>query len=238
MIVRLAVASVLLLAPLAAAHAASVQRPPQPLTVAPVAPSPAKPPAPAIATPPAVFVLTPQQTATLKGLGTGYARTGNAAALQAGWNAFLGGAALPAGADIDQLVQLVMFQAAAEADADLKAAMAKVQALVDRKKALRDEIQKMRDYESAVARGQRPPPTPPKLSGVIAGVAPVASAKDAAAYRVRLEAALNALGDDAQLANVDLQNVLQKQQQTLQMMSNISKMLHDTAQAVIRKIGG
>lgn len=44
--------------------------------------------------------------------------------------------------------------------------------------------------------------------------------------------------DDAQLANVDLQNTLQKQQQTLQMMSNISKMLYDTANAVIRKIGG
>ena len=46
------------------------------------------------------------------------------------------------------------------------------------------------------------------------------------------------LGDDAQLANVDLQNILQKQQQTLQAMSNISKMLYDTAQSVIRKIGG
>lgn len=44
--------------------------------------------------------------------------------------------------------------------------------------------------------------------------------------------------DDAQLANVDLQNMLQKQQQTLQMMSNISKMLYDTAQSVIRKMGG
>jgi|SRR5215208_8480286 len=52
------------------------------------------------------------------------------------------------------------------------------------------------------------------------------------------EQKLNSVGDDAQLANVDLQNILQKQQQTLQMMSNISKMLHDTAQAVIRKIGG
>ena len=29
-----------------------------------------------------------------------------------------------------------------------------------------------------------------------------------------------------------------KQQQTLQTMSNVSKMLYDTAQAVIRKIGG
>jgi len=49
---------------------------------------------------------------------------------------------------------------------------------------------------------------------------------------------LNSIGDDAQLANVDLQNMLQKQQQTLQMLSNISKALHDTAMAIIRKMGG
>lgn len=53
----------------------------------------------------------------------------------------------------------------------------------------------------------------------------------------RWEGKLNGLGDDAQLANVDLQNVLQKQQQTLQMLSNISKLMHDTAMSVIRKIG-
>lgn len=57
-------------------------------------------------------------------------------------------------------------------------------------------------------------------------------------YIDKLEEELSSVGDDAQLANVDLQNWLQKQQQTLQMMSNISKMLHDTAMAVIRKIGG
>ena len=45
------------------------------------------------------------------------------------------------------------------------------------------------------------------------------------------------VGDDAQLANVDLQNMLQKQQQLIQMLSNVSKLLHDTAMAVIRKIG-
>ena len=49
---------------------------------------------------------------------------------------------------------------------------------------------------------------------------------------------LNGVGDDSELANVDLQNFLQKQQQTLQMMSNISKMLYDTALAVIRNLGG
>ena len=54
----------------------------------------------------------------------------------------------------------------------------------------------------------------------------------------KLKDKLKKKGDDSQLATVDLQNVLQKQQQTLQMMSNISKMLYDTAQSVIRKIGG
>jgi hypothetical protein len=54
----------------------------------------------------------------------------------------------------------------------------------------------------------------------------------------RWEERLASIGDDAQLANIDLQNVLQKQQQTLQMLSNISKMLHDTAMDVIRNIGG
>ncbi|MEO0814910.1 MAG: hypothetical protein AAFY60_18765 [Myxococcota bacterium] len=57
------------------------------------------------------------------------------------------------------------------------------------------------------------------------------------AYITNTEEFLNSVGDDAQLANVDLQNMLQKQQQTLQMMSNISKMLHDTAMAIVRKIG-
>jgi hypothetical protein len=56
--------------------------------------------------------------------------------------------------------------------------------------------------------------------------------------KARIRDKLNSVGDDAQLANVDLQNILQKQQQTLQMMSNISKMMHDTAMAVIRKTGG
>lgn len=51
------------------------------------------------------------------------------------------------------------------------------------------------------------------------------------------EEKLKTVGDDAQLANVDLQNMLQKQQQTIQAISAIAKMLHDTALAVIRKIG-
>jgi hypothetical protein len=53
-----------------------------------------------------------------------------------------------------------------------------------------------------------------------------------------IEEGLAAVGDDTQLATLDLQNVLQKQQQMLQMLSNVSKMLYDTAMTVIRKIEG
>ena len=49
---------------------------------------------------------------------------------------------------------------------------------------------------------------------------------------------LETVGDDTQLANLGLQDQLQAQQQTLQMMSNISKMLHDTAMAIISKMRG
>ncbi len=54
---------------------------------------------------------------------------------------------------------------------------------------------------------------------------------------VAWEEQISSIGDDAQLANIDLQNALQKQQQLLQTISNVSKMLHDTAMAIIRKIG-
>jgi hypothetical protein len=52
-----------------------------------------------------------------------------------------------------------------------------------------------------------------------------------------LEEQLATVGDDAQLANIDLQNMLLRQQQTMQLISKVSKMIHDTAMAIIRKIG-
>ena len=52
-----------------------------------------------------------------------------------------------------------------------------------------------------------------------------------------LEEQLSVLGDDSQLAAIDLQDWMQKQQQTLQTMSQVSKTLHDTALAVVRKLG-
>ena len=62
-------------------------------------------------------------------------------------------------------------------------------------------------------------------------------AKSTAEMNLRTSGLKSCQGDE-QMANVDLQNVLQKQQQTMQMLTNVSKMMHDTAMAVIRKIGG
>ncbi|MEO8668623.1 MAG: hypothetical protein ABI399_08915 [Bauldia sp.] len=45
-------------------------------------------------------------------------------------------------------------------------------------------------------------------------------------------------GDEAKLANVSLQDAIQKQQQMMHTISNVSKQMHDSAIAIIRKIGG
>jgi hypothetical protein len=49
---------------------------------------------------------------------------------------------------------------------------------------------------------------------------------------------LQSVGDDAQLANIDLQNYMQKQQHMMQLLSSMMKTSHDTAMAVIRKMSG
>jgi len=51
-----------------------------------------------------------------------------------------------------------------------------------------------------------------------------------------LDEKLQTVGDDAQLANIDLQNALQKQQQTLQMLSNVSKTYHDATLSIMNKL--
>ena len=56
-------------------------------------------------------------------------------------------------------------------------------------------------------------------------------------YIEELEEALKSAGEDGQMGNIDMQNSLEKQQQTVQMLSNVSKMSHDISMAVIRKIG-
>lgn len=47
---------------------------------------------------------------------------------------------------------------------------------------------------------------------------------------------LQKAGEDADLANIDLQNMQQKQQQVLQTLGNIAKAMHESAMGAIRKM--
>ena len=111
--------------------------------------------------------------------------------------------------DINESVQWVLRESYLSNTEDLRSFAEKVKFFNEVKKQVRDELHRARE-----ALGE--------VDSHIKG----------------LEDKLNSVGDDAQLANVDLQNMLHKQQQTLQMMSNISKQVHDTALSLIRKIGG
>ena len=96
---------------------------------------------------------------------------------------------------------------------------------------LPDGVYHRADGQSITVRGHQivAALTPPDLGS--------ASKEEMEGYIKDLDEQLSAVGDDAQLANIDLQNALQKQQQTLQTISSVSKMLHDTAMAIIRRIG-
>jgi hypothetical protein len=153
--------------------------------------------------------------------------------------------------DPNALVQYVLREAYLENAGDLSDYASKVQYFNQVKKELRAELEHARDLQATYGKADArfPPngvqvrePVLPAPEGqplrVTFGERTLTSPKALADHTSALEASLQTVGDDAQLANVDLQNCLQKQQQTLQMISQIAKQLHDTAMAIIRKIGG
>ena len=145
-------------------------------------------------------------------------RSGHDERAEAEWAAFIDAQANRGAIDVNALVQFVLREAYLSATEDLRFYAERVRYFNQAKKLIRDHLMRGRAV------------------GATLTTANLKSRMDL--HIQQLEEKLNSVGDDAQLANVDLQNVLQKQQQTLQMMSNISKMLFDTAQSVIRKIGG
>jgi hypothetical protein len=170
--------------------------------------------------------------------------------------------------DIDALIQEVLRLSYLETVEDLQYYAEKVRRLNEKKRAVRAYLAKLREFDGAMFRATRQAGISPynpdatdlaatsKLFSEHVGVhsSPqtryefrvpdrvpppgVASFDDLETEIQKWERALARVGEEVQLACVDLQNMLQKQQQTMQMMSTISKMLHDTAMTVIRKIGG
>jgi hypothetical protein len=178
----------------------------------------------------------------IKMLGSMIARGESNEVILRKWKAMLVGAN-DQNMDINALVQSVMKEAYLQQTEDLKQYQEKVQYFNETKKKIRDEQDKvrkatitsgsapLRKMNIAVGKGT-PTITFPQNAGI------VKTEQERQDYVRYLEDKLNAVGDDAQLANMDLQNALQKQQQLVQMISQISKLLNDTAMQTIRKIGG
>jgi len=179
--------------------------------------------------------------ADIKILGSMIARGESKETILGKWKAILVGTN-DRNLDVDALVQSVMRESYLQQTEDLKKYKDKVQYFNETKKKIRDEQDKVR--KAKITPGSAPlrkmnitagKGIPIIISSQNAGI--VKTEQERQDYLRYLQDKLNAVGDDAQLANIDLQNALQKQQQIVQMMSNISKLLGDTAMNTIRKIG-
>jgi hypothetical protein len=166
-------------------------------------------------------------------------------AAQRQWQSLIGNSAAKKPADIYAIVKWVLRDSYLQASNDLKSYAEKVKAFNELKKRIRAEITRARTHRSKHSSKKQEslsaaftPDYRLRKDGLISARKPVRTKSSLAAYIDELEGLLASTSEDEQLANVDLQNMLQKQQQTMQMLTNISKMLHDTAMAVIRKIGG
>jgi hypothetical protein len=163
-------------------------------------------------------------------------RAGKMAEARAQWSRLVPATGLRSEVDINALIQWVLRESYLETTQDLKSYADKVRYYNEVKQAIRDELGRARAGQPV--KGVSVVPYRPDGAAVRTEPPRVLAKAEQDQYVKSLESKLNSIGDDAQLANVDLQNVLQKQQQTLQTMSNVSKALHDTAMSIIHKIGG
>ena len=148
------------------------------------------------------------------------------------------------------LVQYVLHAAYAEATQDLGLRAAKVAFYNNLRAKIRAEILKTREIEEAVAGAadEAPLKNPFKKKRFLTEPTPdgtvhvqegelVSSKGQLAGYAEALEQQLQAVGNDAGAANTALQQALQNQQQTLQTVTNVSKMLKDAATAAVQGAG-
>ena len=120
--------------------------------------------------------------------------------------------------DVNALVQWVMRHSYIENNVDLRDQADRVRYYNSQKRTIRESVRRARTFRGLLKKLNQP-------TAVIDS-----EIESLRAYVARLE-------EDDQLATVDLQSILQKQQQLLQQMTNISKQLHDTALSIIGKIG-
>lgn len=162
----------------------------------------------------------------------------------------------PESMDINQLIQWVMREAYIGNTQDLRSHATRVEYYTQLKKQLREELNRARTFRSEHREGvgdDAKLDTPfdkhhislePDVSSEghwsTRPAQPDGSTtklEELDGYIKKLDNALSTVGDDGQAAQLDLQNLSQKQAQLLNMLSNLSKAMHDTAMSIIRKIG-
>lgn len=149
--------------------------------------------------------------------------------------------------NIDNAIKSILAEAKLEAQRNVDVAKKRVQSTSLLKQQVSNEINSAKLNLSEVDKTKEPKVMARKTfrqglnaedTLIVSQTGQISTQDELSGYIHNLEQQLNSIGDDAQLANIDLQNALQKQQQLIKMLSNISKLLNDTAMAVIRKIGG
>lgn len=127
--------------------------------------------------------------------------------------------------DLNALIQFVIRESYLEAAADLRFSAMRVKYFTDQKRKLREWVAEAKRIQGTLPASCGNDPNLCSLSDDLRQSIP--------AFEGQLESPCEG---DPELANVDLNDALQKQQQTLRLMSNIAKQLHDTAMAVIRNV--
>lgn len=165
--------------------------------------------------------------------------------------------------NIQALINYVLRESYLEPNADLQFYADKVKYFNAQKKAVRDHLTELRELQAGIEISETSGPVsvdklvlkpfqPSTTPGgqvpteehtesepfeILGGEVDISGLEELEEMMEEYEEILQTVGEDAQLANIDLQSQLQKSQQTIQLMNNVSKMLHDTLLSELRKIG-
>jgi len=150
--------------------------------------------------------------------------------------------------DVDAMVRYVLNTAYLDSNRDLHAAAEKVRYYDAQKTAAQGRRADLERAKRELDRGASPTNTVsvrslnlggeyrPGARAVTTGPVEPMTAESVADELQRIVVLCDHADDNAQRANLDLQSALQKQSQTLQTMSNVSKTLHDTAKNMVNNI--
>jgi DNA anti-recombination protein RmuC len=162
-------------------------------------------------------------------------------------------ASLRQGGDIDAVVYVVLMQTSQNVEAKIDADAAQIQDMELNIKTLLNEIEQLNQNMASLPKSAQSnsPCITPLCRSLPSTLARINSSTARFPHPIHLQApasltlaqlqtlvnqmesSLSTVGDDSQLANMDLHNLQQQQQQTLQMLSDIDKSVNDTAMSII-----